>query len=619
MKKYKIKGESVDKTLNKLSKYLNIDKNKIEYKIINQKKNILGKIINVELEVFVEEKLKKEKEKIKKEEGKEKEISQKFLNKSKIEEIVEIEIQKDGIYLKIDESIYESEFSRKDIEEEILKKEIKEVDISKIELALNGKIGKLVKIAEYDKDYYIDAKVKIEVIKNALEVKMEILPPERGRDIIKSQIDVELKKNGIIYGIKEDLIDQIVENKYYNQQFIIAKGKPSEKGEDARIIYFFDTVQDLKFEEDQKGQVDYKTLGLLNNVTTGEVLAEKVLLTEGIEGINVYTNKIPAKSGKDRRFLKGKKVKLSNDKVKLVSMINGHVTLADKKVVVTPIKIVPQDVDYSVGNIDFIGTVFVKGNVNSGFKVKAKGDIIVDGMVEDCILESGGNISVRNGIVGQIGGKGLIKAKGQIKSKYLENIKVLSDKSIYIKDNIINSVVWAKENLVMEGDRGVITGGEVIAGEEIISQIIGSEFSNKTLISVGVYPEYRNKKNLLKEEILKIQKEIETLESDIFGLRKKNTQGKITPAQMKSFLEKTRKLLYNKTLLEVKKEKTRELTDVIENENLGKIHIVNQVYSGVVIKIGNRTLKIKDDLQNVTFFAGKKKNEIKLVPCEIGG
>ena len=610
MKKYKIKGENIEIVLKKLSNYLKIDKEKIDYKIINQKKNMLGKIINVEVEVSVSEK-----EEIEKKE----ETNEIKKEKIQIEDVVKIEIKKDGIYLKINKMIYETEISIKNIEDEITRREIKEIEKSRIEIALNDKIDQFVKIAEYDKNYYIDAKVKLQVIKKGLEIKMEIIPPKRGRDITRNQIEIELKKQGVIYGIKDDLIDQIVKNKYYNQIFVIARGQFPKKGKDAEISYFFDIEQNINFEEDKKGQVDYKNMGLLNNVSSGEILAEKEPAKKGLDGIDIFGNRILAEMGKDKFFLKSKKVKLSDDKKKLISMIDGHVTLTNNKVTVTPIKIVPQDVDYSTGNIDFIGTVFVRGNIIGGFKVKAKGDIIVDGIVEDAILESEANISVRNGIIGKLDGKGIIKAKGQVKSKYLENIKVISDETVYVKENIINSIVWAKEAVIMESKKGTITGGEIIAGEKIIAPIIGSILSNKTILSVGVYPEYQVEKELLYNEIEKLKKEIEKYESEIHGLKRLNLNGKMTQDKMKIFLATTRELLGKKTLLEFKTEKIEKITEMIENENLGKIHVLDKIYSGVFLKIGNRVLKVKDDLQNVTFYLGEKKLKIKLMPCEIGG
>lgn len=63
-----------------------------------------------------------------------------------------------------------------------------------------------------------------------------------------------------------------------------------------------------------------------------------------------------------------------------------------------------ENVGATTGNIDFIGSVYVKGDVQSGFKVSATDDIIVDGLVEGS-LEAGGNIILRNGMKGPDGNR----------------------------------------------------------------------------------------------------------------------------------------------------------------------------------------------------------------------
>src|SRR5690606_12118002 len=96
-------------------------------------------------------------------------------------------------------------------------------------------------------------------------------------------------------------------------------------------------------------------------------------------------------------------------KLKAYAVIDGQVSITENdKINVFPIFEVKGDVDFRVGNIDFVGMVLIRGNVLSGFKIKATGDIRIMGEVEAADLEAGENIEIMAGVVAQ--GKGSIIA-----------------------------------------------------------------------------------------------------------------------------------------------------------------------------------------------------------------
>ena len=114
------------------------------------------------------------------------------------------------------------------------------------------------------------------------------------------------------------------------------------------------------------------------------------------------------------------------------------------------------DVDFSSGNINFIGDVTISGGVTSGFEVKAGGDIEVDGVVESARVESGGNITLHKGIAGAE--KGMIQADGAITARFIENARVMAGGDVTVSDAIIQSIVWSGASVRCEGKRGTIVG-----------------------------------------------------------------------------------------------------------------------------------------------------------------
>ena len=65
-------------------------------------------------------------------------------------------------------------------------------------------------------------------------------------------------------------------------------------------------------------------------------------------------------------------MEVSEDKLKLISKVDGHVTLENDKVFVSNV-LELVDVDASTGDINYSGSVMIKGNVLAGFSVKAAG------------------------------------------------------------------------------------------------------------------------------------------------------------------------------------------------------------------------------------------------------
>ena len=54
-----------------------------------------------------------------------------------------------------------------------------------------------------------------------------------------------------------------------------------------------------------------------------------------------------------------------------------------------------------MGNIESKDSVDIKGNVQSGFHIKAKGDLLIGGNVEGATLATKGNVVVRGGLLGE--------------------------------------------------------------------------------------------------------------------------------------------------------------------------------------------------------------------------
>ncbi|MNN02404.1 hypothetical protein D3C81_1150630 [compost metagenome] len=241
----------------------------------------------------------------------------------------------------------------------------------------------------------------------------------------------------------------------------------------------------------------------------GQLIAELVPPEPGKAGLAVTGEEIPFKPGKEARFKIGKNVVLNPEQTALYAAIDGLVTRTDKgKINVFPIYEINGDVDYNTGNINFVGTVIVRGNVLTGFRITAAGDIRVVGGVEGAELEAGGSIEITSGIIGY--NKGHIKAGHNVKSGFIQDGNVYAGEDVLVTQSIMHSNIRAGRDVICSGSKGLIVGGNIQAGEKVIARIIGNPMSTTTTVEVGVLPELRNEltelRNHFKENLASLDK-----------------------------------------------------------------------------------------------------------------
>lgn len=622
MKKYLIRGENKEELLESAALSLKVESKDIKYEIIKHTKNIFGKTKEIELKVWVEkpevicdENMNNCKIIIPQDSAEEKvEVDE---EKMKEDDFFEVEVLKSGIYLMLKKEVDVSKLGADHLLQVALDRKFKNPVTDEIKKAIREKQGELVKIGEYDAEYYIDAKAKIMINKKGMEATVEVIPPIRGNHIKKEAIVSEIQKVGIKYGIIEENIDWVIASRIYNEPIKIAEGKFPIDGDDAKIIHLFEISEKLEFKQDESGRVNYKEISnSILNANRGDIISKKIPPTPGIDGINIFGEIVSPKHGKDKFFFKGKNVEEANDGHELMSTIDGRVSVVNQMINVFPILQVDGDIDLSIGNVDFVGTVFIKGKVKEGFTVKAGGDMIVDGVIENANVEVHGNLLIKNGIVGKEDGEAVIKVHGELKTKFIQNITVETGGKIEVSEHILNSTVLSRESIYVAGGKGRIIGGKVIATKEIVAYEVGNKFENVTILEVGITPEDRIRRVEVEKLIEEKENEREKNDVEIKTLSAYKESGGLDEKRQKVYLEKVKKqFVFAKELKELRSE-YEKLIRIFEEGIHGKIHVRNIMYPGVKFRIGDNQLNIKENFKFVTFYVDRLKNEISLLPFE---
>ncbi|PWW06422.1 hypothetical protein DFQ01_103325 [Paenibacillus cellulosilyticus] len=413
-----------------------------------------------------------------------------------------------------------------------------------------------------------------------------------------------VKDNGVIYGLHYDVIHKIAKDPkaYYYNQTLIAAGDPPLQGENGsiKLAYRLDDDSLHRPIENADGKVDLKEVNRINNVQRGQLIAERIAATQGKEGKSVTGIVLPGKNGKDARFKVGKNVVLNSDQTAMYSAIDGLMTKTDNdKINVFPVYEVNGDVDYRTGNIDFVGTVVIRGNVLTGFRVKAAGDIRVIGGVEGAELESDGSIEITGGVMA--GDKGYLKANRNIKLSFVQDGRLHAGENIIVSQSIMHSQLKAGKSVVCSGAKGLIVGGCVQAGERVAARTIGNTMSTATVIEVGVLPDLRTELQELRTSIRQLVDGLDKTEKALGLLDQLASVGQLSDDKLALRVKLGATKRQTNEQIDTKRERILEIEKALEDTDLARVDVANVCYGGSKIVIGRYTRFVKDATKRCSF------------------
>ncbi len=496
----------------------------------------------------------------------------------------------------------------KDVLDEIKRPDTIEFDENLIKKCVkNGTENDYTVVGQYKHVPAGDVVIGVEVSKDEMKGSIVVSPPSMsGSEASFDMIKRAFLQQGIVEAcINEDKIREFVDTPVYNVPFEVAEAIMPVDGHDAYISYNFETdPKKLRAEVNEEGKVDYKKLNNIQNVIADQPLAQKIPAERGKGGKTLFGRYLEAKNGKDIQIQLGANVKLDRDGVTIKAEIDGEVMLVNGKVTVEPVKYLDA-VNVKTGDIKFVGTVIIKGNVQEGYKVEAT-NIEVNGIVDKSRLEATGNIIVRQGIFGK--GEGFIKAGKSLWAKFINDTTVEVEENVIVSDSIVNSNVTAMKNIVLRGKKAQIIGGHLMATEEICARKVGSPGGGtETILEVGVDPRAKKRLEELQNMQAKSTKEYENCDLDIQTLEQQKKLRKKLPQ------EKEEKL---KTLKERCSQISAELEEMTEEINkiqdhlrdlkaIGKVKVEGDVYAGVKVYVRDALDEVKIDTKGVTFFYDK--------------
>lgn len=495
----------------------------------------------------------------------------------------------------------------KEVTDYLSSRQLEQYNVKELNNAIKSNEGPISVFVASSMEKPIDEVMDITLSLDKMQVKCRFYPPSNGGKMMDAEEiynDLAIKK--IRYGIDQEQIREFLMKREYCKDYIFAKGTAPIHGSDAQITYFFNTDVNLKPKKNEDGTVDYRELNTISHVNTGELLAKLIPEDLGTPGKDVYGSDIRPRTVKKLVLEYANNIRINEERTEIYSEVTGHASLVNGKVFVSDVYEVPADVDNSIGNVEYSGNVHIAGSVKGGFSVKAKGDIIVEGVVEDAELEAGGQIIVKRGIHGKT--KGSLVAEGSIICQFIENAIVLSGGFVET-DSILHSHVSACSEIHANGRKGFIIGGTIRAGSLIEAQTIGSEMGASTRIEVGTDPKRKERFLELQTTIAEGNSELEKIKLILATYTKKlQNKEKLSPEKMGYIQKLAYSYKAKKEMLEPAKEEYSVLQREMMMANSAKVQIRKSIYPGVTIAISDMEMRIKEEQSFCQFM--KKNGEI---------
>ncbi|MDR0196741.1 MAG: FapA family protein, partial [Oscillospiraceae bacterium] len=302
----------------------------------------------------------------------------------------------------------------------------------------------------------IDGEVRVDVDEDFMAAYITVSGPlYGGREVTVSDALEAVEKSPVAIEFEREAVIGLINGKEYNKRLCIAKGKNPDNGLNGTVSYRFDRFRALSPQENEKGVIDYKDLGLVHNIVAGTIIAEITHETEGEDGYDIRGGVLKATCGQKAKYALGKCTIANEDETQIIAEKDGNLVWQKDRFTVEDTVVIKEDVGASTGNIDFIGDVVVKGNVMENFVVVSKRNVTIGGNITNAKIIADGNVEVKTGSVNSS-----ISAKGNVKIGFCENSKIecggdLSSASFVACDIFCNGVVSATSG------KGVVVGGRM--------------------------------------------------------------------------------------------------------------------------------------------------------------
>ncbi len=441
-----------------------------------------------------------------------------------------------------------------------------------------------------------------------MEAWLTLVEPEDGRTYSYDEIYALLKKQGVVEGLKDAKIHAMVKKKIYNRNVLIAEGKPQIDGMDGYFEYSFETKRSRTPEIRDDGSVDYTSINVITCVQKGDIIAMYHPSVAGRAGVTVRAKIVKPKPARELKPYACMNVAYDPANMIYRAETEGRVELTKTQIKIVDVQEFDRDIDNVFGNINFNGDVIIHGDVKPGVTIKASRSVTVEGVLEGGIIEAGGDVLIKGGIVGEINSRihSQIRAGGDVVMDFVQYSTITSNKDIYA-NSYLGCNVTAQGKIFATGSLGAIVGGTVYGMMGVETSYSGNDAGLRTVIKCGISDELSLEKTALDMKLRKVMDEMQKSGEEEDDLNRMIRLGTASDMQKKRKAELVKqKLQLTKAVGDIRA-RLLELEGMFERGKNPKIMIENTAYVNTVAWVDDQFIQVDDLKRQVQF--GKNEND----------
>ena len=414
-----------------------------------------------------------------------------------------------------------------------------------------------------------------------------------------------LKLNGV-----QLVLDQpeVVEEK-----IIVAKAYPPKEGLPERIEFLpkflklferkEESPEDFEKIEESEGEDLRERFQKIICAVQGEPIAKWYPSVPPTPGLNIWGDVIePPPLSEEKSFELGENVYLDEKENLIKAKISGVVIYARGKIDISPEYVLKGDVDFSVGNIHFIGKkLTIQGDVKYGFTVECKGILELKGCTENKVTLKIEGSFISEGILR--GEDTKIEVLGDARINGAEFSNILVKGNLSVKNYLIFTNTLVEGNLIVSEGKGLIYGGKVCALGNIEAKILGHPAQTKTEVCAGYLPEKVDTYLKLMEQEEIYLESLKKIRHGINLAEKLKKEGRFTERHEEILKKLRQEEAKIKEKLSQIIENIKGFKEDIENLRTKTVRVLQKIYPNVIIQIADITYTVGSEIDGpITFY-----------------
>ncbi|WP_367948255.1 DUF342 domain-containing protein [Aeromonas sp. FDAARGOS 1409] len=471
-----------------------------------------------------------------------------------------------------------------------------------------------------------DARLLIQVDKDQMSARAQITADWGGQPLTLAQLREALAASPVKQGVSERLLAAAVLAAGEAAPGallspVIALGKAAKHGLDTRLERLVATAAEriLTPQELDHGKVDMRDLGTLLTVKAGAALMRRHPATQGVDGFTVTGQVLPARSGKESAMTAGEGTCLSPEDPDLLLATRPGLPCQERAGMRVDEVLSVKQVDIRHGHVEFEGSLLVTGDVMPGMRVKTSGDVVIGGFVEGGYIESGGTITVRNGIIGRKQGEDEylchLNAGGEIHAGYAQYARLEADGDIQILSQLSHCYCRSGQDLKV-GDsamrKGHLIGGVNIANRLIMAPVLGASAANRTRLQIlGGYFSQKEQELALRQRKQACREQIDKLQDLILRLLQLPGDKRNPETLQKIKALRTRQLDESRSLDEQLVEAQQALQALMANMD---IIATQRLFPGVEVEMAHHHNRV--DIEHGPIHFAIREDQLQLTPYQ---